>query len=741
MPETMGPPSSLATKQPAPAPGQPSRASLLAQPTPPAEVKPDAPFVNPFKEPIAAPNPLAKPDIAKTIATDYSLDSPNYTKTNFNGYALKDYNPAAVKVFMGRYNKEFPNKPLESEFDAGRFLDNLEFKFGANGPAPAKGDLRGALEAGSKARLFDDPNRPIAEFANGLNLINLDEAPNSAPESPYAVGRQLNYGVKNQQIADNFSQLPPEQQTNVVLNMPYARKADTVNMLRESKDPNSIAIASKIQTLDESIYKQHAEVLGPVAIPGFMGGQSINLMDVLGNTLDSRTFEQRVKMLPPEYQAKVKALPPGLLSQLRYRADVLTGNQEASAAVGSADAFRQTGVGQSASSWQNLQENFGLGAVQPVGEAADTVNALANFGKPTNKILGNLGNVDQVINGGNFIAEKSDRINGYNQYITAAIASGDPARLKMIPQLRAERDKLMGNISTVSRGLTSGNDYELNGPSTMSQLITDAGKGSRLSAALAPIYGAMSLTPQWMLANMLGKGSVYGAEGGPGMGQYINRDNRDPYGDVLGATLAPGVGMMARGISKGSTNAAKGLANLLIPREAASLAPKVLPNAVKAAPKALTGAQQFAKEMAGKFNPPKPPLPGPSPNFVKSVGEGASNLASGMLNPVGYGISDLGYTAAYPAGVAYNNLSPKTKSNLNPMNAISNLTALLKAKGVDIPSTQDGAGTNTQANAAKAGLTSLQKALIAGGISVPAAIALSMSMGSKGSDELDEEEE
>ena len=83
------------------------------------------------------------------------------------------------------------------------------------------------------------------------------------------------------------------------------------------------------------------------------------------------------------------------------------------------------------------------------------------------------------------------------------------------------------------------------------------------------------------------------------------------------------------------------------------------------------------------------------------------------------------------------------------MNAISNLTALLKAKGVDIPSTQDGAGTstqdgagtNTQANAAKAGLTSLQKALIAGGISVPAAIALSMSMGSKGSDELDEEEE
>jgi len=684
---------------------------------------------------------LAKPNITPaTIAADYSLDSPNYTKTNYNGYLGKNYEPAAVNAFAEQYNKAFPTKPMDAS-EVPYFLDKLESKFGANGPAPAKGDLYGAFETGSKARLFDDPDRPIAEFANGLNLINLDAAPSSDPKSPYTIGRQLNYNVKNQQLANNFSQLPPEQQSNAVLNMPYARKADTINMLRQSKDPNSLAIASKIQTLDESIYKQHEEILGPVAIPGFMGGQPINLMNVLGNTLDSRTFEQRVKMLPPEYQDKIKALPPGLLSQLRYRADVLTGNGEASAAVGSADAFRQTGVGQSDSAVRNFQENFGLGAVQPVGEAADTVNALANFGKPTNKVLGNLGNVDQVINGGNFMAEKGDRIKGYNQSITAAIASGDPARLKMIPQLRAERDKLTGAVSTVSGALSGGKDYELNGPSTMSQLITDAGKGSRLSAVLAPIYGAMSLTPQWTLANSIAKGSVYGAAGGPGMGQYINRDNRDPYGDVLGATLAPGVGMMARGISQGSTNAAKGLANLLIPREAASLAPKVLPNAVKAAPKALTGAQQFAKEMAGKFNPPKPPLPGPSPNFVKSVGEGAYNLGSGMLNPVGYGISDLGYTAAYPAGVAYRQFSPETKSKLNPMNAISNLKALLKAKGVDTPNAQDGAGASAQANAAKAGLTSLQKALIAGGISVPAAIALSMSMSSKGSDELPEDEE
>ena len=92
-------------------------------------------------------------------------------------------------------------------------------------------------------------------------------------------------------------------------------------------------------------------------------------------------------------------------------------------------------------------------------------------------------------------------------------------------------------------------------------------------------------------------------------------------------------------------------------------------------------------------------------------------------------------------GVGYSRLSPQLKSNLNPVNAISNLASLLKAKGVDIPDAQAGAGAGAQANAAKAGLTSLQKALIAGGISVPAAIALSMSMSSKGSDELPEDEE
>jgi hypothetical protein len=290
MPEMMGPPSSLATKQPAVA--TTSRASMLGQPSAPAEAKPAAPFVNPLT-PAQAPNPLARPDITPaTVAADYSLDTPNYTQRIFGGQATKDYNPAAIKAFVGEHNKAFPNKPID-ESTAPYFLNNLESKFGGGNQDTAAGSLSGALNEGNSGSVFNDPNRPLAEFANGLNLIKLDTPPDSSPKSPYAVAQQMNYDIKNQQLATNFSQLPQEQQANAVMNMPYARKADTVTMLRESNDPNSIAIADKIQALDDFTYKQHAAALGPVSIPGYMGGKPVNLMTVLSNTADSRTFEQR----------------------------------------------------------------------------------------------------------------------------------------------------------------------------------------------------------------------------------------------------------------------------------------------------------------------------------------------------------------------------------------------------------------------------------------------------------------
>jgi hypothetical protein len=427
-------------------------------------------------------------------------------------------------------------------------------------------------------------------------------------------------------------------------------------------------------------------------------------MTVLSNTADSRTFDQRVQMLPPEMREKVKTLPPGVLSQLRYRADVMTGNGEASAAVNSADAYRQTGVGKSDSAVRNFRENVGIGAVQPVGDAIDTVNAIAK-GKPTNKVLGNPDNYAGVIAGGNLIADKSDRIKGYNQNISAAIASGDPDRIKMIPQFRAERDKLTGAVANVSKTLT-GKDYELDGASDISQLVTNAGKGDRLSAVLAPLSAAFNLTPQWALANMLGRGSVYGAEGGPGLGRYITPENRGVISDVAGATLAPGVGMAAKGVSRGATNTAKGLADALIPREITSAIPKAVPK-----------------------------LPATPASLAGSLGKGVS----GMLNPTSYGAGDLTYAGLAPVGMAYS----KLKSNLDPSKGVPGLVNLLQSKNSDgtVPQASTAFNPANASAALAAGLTPLQKALIAGGISIPAAIALSRTIGSKGSDELPNEGE
>jgi hypothetical protein len=437
-------------------------------------------------------------------------------------------------------------------------------------------------------------------------------------------------------------------------------------------------------------------------------------------------------MLPPEMREKVKTLPPGVLSQLRYRADVMTGNGEASAAVNSADAYRQTGVGKSDSAIRNFRENVGIGAVQPVGEAIDTVKGLHPINmaerRTTNKVFGNPDNYAGVIAGGNLIADKSDRIKGYNQNISAAIASGDPDRIKMIPQFRTERDKLTGAVANVSKTLT-GKDYELDGASEMSQaMATRNSKGDGLGAL---INAPFSVAPPWVLANTIARGSVYGAEGGPGLGKYITPENRGLVSDVLGATLVPGVGMAAEGVGGGATRVAKGLANRLIPREIAATIPK-------AAPAVLTPAQQAAQRLAGKLNLPKfDPIS--QAGIADNVGGGIANVASGMLNPKGYGLSDM----MYPAGAAYGRIRQGLKSKLDPSKGVAGLVNLLQSKANDGTSPQASAAPNpVSASAALAsGLTPLQKALIAGGISIPAAIALSRTIGSKGSDELPNEGE
>jgi hypothetical protein len=370
--------------------------------------------------------------------------------------------------------------------------------------------------------------------------------------------------------------------------------------------------------------------------------------------------------------------------------------------------------------------------VQPVGEALDTINGLNPINmaerRTSNKVFGNPDNYAGVIAGGNLIADKSDRINGYNQNISAAIASGDPARIKMIPQFRAERDKLTGAVANVSKTLT-GKDYELDGTSNMSQaMATRNSKGDGLGALISAPF---NVAPPWVLANALARASVYGAEGGPGAGQYITPENRGLVSDVLGATLVPGVGMAAEGISSGATNAAKGLANRLIPREVAATIPKALPAV-------LTPAQQAAQRLAGKLNLPKfDPLS--QAGMADNVGGGVANMASGMLNPKGYGLSDL----MYPAGAAYGRISQGLKTKMDPSAAASSLASLLKAKGGDAANTQASTAFNPAGAAATlaSGLTPLQKALIAGGVSIPAAIALSRSIGSKGSDELPEDEE
>jgi hypothetical protein len=189
--------------------------------------------------------------------------------------------------------------------------------------------------------------------------------------------------------------------------------------------------------------------------------------------------------------------------------------------------------------------------------------------------------------------------------------------------------------------------------------------------------------------------------------------------------------MAAEGISSGATNAAKGLANRLIPREIAATIPKALPAA-------LTPAQQAAQRLAGKLNLPKfDPLS--QAGVADNVGGGIANMASGMLNPKGYGLSDL----MYPAGAAYGRIRQGLKAKMDPSKGVAGLANLLKSKGNDGASSQAGTVFNpSNASATLAsGLTPLQKALIAGGISIPAAIALSRTISSKGSDELPEDEE
>lgn len=689
LPTLAGPPVSLAN--PALSPLKPSspatvfEAGVLGS----AQPKPSPLLASPTER----PNPLARADLSPaTVASDYAASSPNYDPNT------KTYDPDALNAFISHHNKLNPTKPIDT-FTAPYYLDDLQSKFGPRDQAPGNVSLADRLNADANSPLTGFKDRPLAEYAHGMNLINMhtpmdaqgnltlpqDRAMMYAKGSPYLEAQTANYNLKNQQMANHFSKLAPEQQSIAVLNMPYSRKVDTIDMLRASGDPNSIAIADRIKSLDDSIFTQHAKNLGSTSMPQFMAGRPVSLMTVLGNTADSRTFDERVRLLSPEDKGKVKALPPGILSRLRYTADVATGNGQASAAVNSADAYRQQEVGQSDSAWQNLRERAGIGSMAPVGDAVDAVRAMnpvaiANR-ETTNKTLGDLNNYGDVIRSGNAIADKSQRIQGYNESIRAAIASGDQERINKIPELMKARNEALGIVNTVSSNLT--NELSMDSPSAMSQAMsTPDGRGSRATALASAALS--DLNPYTALSRMLGRGAVYSAEGGSGLGQYINNNNRDVYGDLLGMLMLPGVGSASKRVGgsfqRGSQAALDRLAKI----------------------KAL----------------------GTTP--VDSLGKGLINLGKGIYRPSGYDLADL----AFPAGNIIS--QPKIRE------AIAKLRNSLKP-GIKIsPAAPQEAASEAAlraSNQAGGGMTPLQQALIAGGVSIPAVLALTSTLGSGGSDE------
>ena len=440
----------------------------------------------------------------------------------------------------------------------------------------------------------------------------------------------------------------------------------------------------------------------------------MRVVDFLTDKESNKTYEEKLKELPPNTISALKALPSSDMSRLTYASDVATGNREAA-------ALANTSVGKEVMPGTRTGPAFGNNIKNLVDTLMNHQTSASDFYETvTAPFTGSWRNKTTY-----------DPRKGMN-VVEKGIESRDiEAKIKSLRQLpfseatKAEIDNLVNKHKSLEGVIDGGVDrpnfaYEAATPlRDPSRFITHP-VTSLADVASVPLTTMFPVLSPAMAAIEGTVGSLKNV-GIPG----LNSKNEESVGKILSmlGLLAPNPSrLFSKGIPKIPSAIPPQVANVMNNLKSYGNVGKAVPNIgapLTPIQKAMQGASQLASA-------PAPSIP----------------LKFLLAPEVGKFVEDKAVT---PFRKGFNDAEEKRNAGsadpvaVTPGEAASTSSANLAAPAAPAaPATSD---PKPSSPATQEGMTGLQKALLAAGIGIPAILALTSAMGGSEDDEEDEDED
>lgn len=543
-----------------------------------------------------APTPLPAP--AKTFAQEalapgadipslvnkYYVD-PQVSKTNY-----EQPNQAAMAMFKNFYKEKYPNRP---DVDPVKFINEAGAIFDPDHPQYNKirepyynkkpmeplrpghnytmpqssklneATLGGALPLGGTGGAVGADqvrrriNPELVDYLHGAGLIQkgrladkdftsgfgqsrgITGPEDTTSDSPaFQAGSQVYKLQRLRSIAEELQTMPEDMRTKAIEHMPLALhkgiyQAD--NRLGPSIEQSFSGLVNK--TIGE---------LGTINTPS---GSNQSVFDLLSDPRSTISIADRIKTLPLDKQALVNNLPAHQFNLIRDIADK-HGNQslieKAKAISGGDNKVKGLTSGEQRhvpGYWFDgklgeLEEKYGVGAVQPTKGVGDTLRAFYPF--KTDKVYNDVH--AQVINEKNNLSiDRSKEVKALLNTLERIQNPNDSYSAGLTPEQKLDKiNQIRGELST-NIELAKMNDRYISQLNSISANPTQESlrKGHMGSVALDVAGNALNLHPGLNFFNTLAGMGVHGNEGNG----FVTHENKETLANSLGflASLGPNV--------------------------------------------------------------------------------------------------------------------------------------------------------------------------------------------------------
>lgn len=559
-------------------------------------------------------------------------------------------------------------------------------------------------------------------FAGGLNLLPADISDSNGPlhqgrgtgkKTPFQEGLRTSKRIEAAELSFKLLNAPPESSNLIFKQLPPERIKEMRDyLLLKANDDEGRAELAAFETINASYLDNLNLNLGYFTPNGKT--KPMRVVDFLTDKESNKTYEEKLKELPPDTISALKALPSSDMSRLTYASDVVTGNREAAALANSSIGKEVMPGTRTGSAFGNNIKNLVDTLMNHQTSASDFFETVTSpfTGSWRNPTTYDPRKGMDVVEAGNQSRDIEAKIKNLKQ-------------LPFSEATKAEIESLVIKHKFFEGVIDGGVDR----PNLAYDAVTPLRDPSRFithpvtslaDVASVPLMGAFPVLSPAMAAIEGTVGSLKNT-GIPG----LNPKNEESVGKILSmlGLLAPNPSrLFSKGIPKIPSAIPPQVANVMNNLKSYGNVGKAVPN-IGAPLTPIQKAMQGASQLASIPVPNIPLKALLAPTVAEITGKGVESFNKGYEEAEAKrNAGSSAPVATAPGGAA---TAPGGAASTSSANSATPATSDPKPNS---PATQEG-------------MTGLQKALLAAGIGIPAILALTSAMSGSDDDDEDEDDE